>query len=246
MTPMRKVLVVLALLIAAPPACTNRWESAISATEDAPSLDRVKYSEYVPPSGRGRVVIVLSGGHGPSLYTYFPTQLAYYHGYDAVLLDGNDFRPFATGAGENLRQTILRAQRSPHASPGKVAVIGLSAGGGGALAYASTLPDLVSVVVAYYPNTRSIPNKADVVRRWEVPTLVFAGTADSCCDKCCDIDTIRAMAASAKDRGAPLELVVYPGAGHAFNLGFAGLYSPVAAEDSWQRTLAALRQHLGT
>jgi dienelactone hydrolase len=242
MAPMRKILVALAPVIAAPLACTNQSDSAIARAEPAPSLDRVQYYEYPPPSGQGRVVIVLSGSHGPPLYTYFPNQLAHYHGYDAVLLDGKQFHPYATGAAENLRQTILRAQRSPHASPGKVAVIGLSAGGGDVLAYASTMPDLVSMVVAYYPDTRAIPDKADVVRRWEVPTLVFAGTNDG--NPCCAIDTIRAMVASAKDRGAPVELVAYPGAGHGFNL--AGtVYSPVAAEDSWQRTLAALRQHLG-
>jgi dienelactone hydrolase len=239
---MRRVLVVLALLIAALPACANQQGSPISAAEPAPSPDRIAYFEYPPPSGQGRAVIILSGSHGPPLYTYFPSQLAYYQGYDAVLLDGKDFAPYATGAGENLRQTILRAQRSPHASPGKVAVIGLSAGGGDALAYASTMPDLVSIVVAYYPDSKSIPDKADVVRHREVPPLVFAGTNDGCCRYCCDIDTIGAMAASAKDRGAPSELVEYRGAGHAFNL--AGLYIQSAAEDSWQRTLATLRQHL--
>jgi pimeloyl-ACP methyl ester carboxylesterase len=244
MAPMRKILVALALLIASPPACMNSWDSRISAARPSPSPDRIAYFEYSPPSGQGRVVIILSGGHGPNYYSAFASQFAVYHGYDVVLLDGNDFRPYAPGAGENLRQTILRAQRSPHASPGKVAVIGLSAGGGDALAHASTLPDLVSLIVAFYPNTRSIPNKADVVRRWEVPTLVFAGTDDVDYDYCCTIETIRAMAVSAKDRNAPFELVEYRGAGHSFNLPGSGNV-PSAAEDSWRRTLAVLKQHLG-
>jgi dienelactone hydrolase len=130
-------------------------------------------------------------------------------------------------------------QHSPHALPGKAAVVGFSLGGGTAIVHASTQPDLISVVVAYYPGTRFIPDKETLVDHWNVPTLVFAGDEDHF-DNCCLIETIRSMAAYAKDRGAPFDLVVYPGVQHNFIVG-----NQAAAADAWQRTVAALSQHLG-
>jgi dienelactone hydrolase len=208
----------------------------------APPLENLRHTEFVPASGKGRVIIVLSGAFGPEAYSFIPERLAK-QGYYAVLLAGTDFSPRAAGAGDNLRQIILQAQQSPHAVQGKVAVMGFSAGGGAALEYATSLADLVAVVVDYYPATKSISDQADVIRRWNVPTVVFAGEADS--NGCCMIHTIRAMAASAKDRGAPVELVVYPDTNHDFILP-PPFTKPDAAADAWQRTLAALRQYLGS
>jgi dienelactone hydrolase len=214
----------------------------VGCTHPAPPLEKVRSTEFVPAAGQGRVVIVLSGVYGPTAYSFFPEELAR-HGYYAVLFNGPDFSAKATGASDNLRQVISLAQRSPHAMPGRVAVIGFSAGGGGALEHATSQSDLVSVVVGYYPQTNTIYDKEEMVRRWNVPAVVFAGDADS--NGCCMIDTIRSMVASAKDRGASVELVVYPGAGHDFILRGYKLNKEQAG-DAWQRTLDALRRYLGT
>jgi dienelactone hydrolase len=205
----------------------------------APSPENIVNYEFVPPAGQGRVVIVLSGAFGPGMHSGFPAELAKV-GYYAVLFDGRTFSARRPGAGDDLRQVILRAQRSPHASPGKVAVIGFSAGGGGALAYATSMSDLVAVVVAYYPVANGFADREAVVRRWNVPTVMLAGESD----QSCRIEIVSALAASLKERGAPAQLVTYPGTGHDFNLS-VGL-NKSAAEDAWQRTLAALRQHPGT
>jgi len=167
-------------------------------------------------------------------------------GYYVVLTDGHAFPAGDVGGGENLQRMIREAQNSPHALPGKVGVVGLSLGGGDVLVHASTLPSLVSVVVAYYPDTKSIRDKEDLVGRWAVPTLVFAGDKDNDPEQygCCMVDTIKAMAAAAKDRGAPLDLIVYPGARHAFNLPVVQKFDRAATEDAWQRTLLALQQNL--
>ena len=132
-------------------------------------------------------------------------------GYDAVLFDGWDFPRWD------------------------------AKGGGDAIVHASTMRDLVSVVVAFYPGTRFIPDKEALIDRWTVPTLVFAGDADNY-ENCCNKETIRKMASYAEDRGAPFERVVYPGAQHAF---LTDHYKPDAAADSWQRTVVALNQHVG-
>jgi dienelactone hydrolase len=233
MSPIRKAQVMLALLSTGMIGCTHV----------APPLENVAYTEFVPSAGQGQLVVVLSGAFGPQAYTFFPAELARL-GYYAVLFAGTDFGSQATGARDNLQQIILRAQHSPHAIQGKVVVIGFSAGGGAALTYATSMPDLVSLVVAYYPATSAIPDKGDVISRWEVPTLVFAGDADNNINRCCMIDTIRTMAGSARDRGAPVDLVVYHGADHDFILAGPRLKKG-AADDAWQRTLAALHQHLG-
>ena len=39
---------------------------------------------------------------------------------------------------------------------------------------------------------------------------------------------------------------IYPGAEHAFNGPWAWTYSAPAAEDAWRRSVAFLKQHLGT
>jgi len=207
--------------------------------------DRPPYEEFVPPSGQGRVVILISGSSGPSTYVFFAKNLAVI-GYDVVLVNGHDFLAGDVRGDENLRQMILQVQHSPHAAPGKIGAVGLSLGGGDVLVHASTQPDTVAVVVAYYPATRDIENKEELVRRWEVPTLVFAGDSDNASGQhgCCMIGTIEAMAASARARGAPLDLVVYPHVGHGFNLAF-GNFDRYATEDAWQRMTAVLHQNLG-
>jgi dienelactone hydrolase len=211
----------------------------LGCTPPAPTANNIVTTEFVPQAGKGRVVVVLSGSSGPGMYAAFPAKLAK-EGYFAVLIDGKSFAPNRSGGGEALRQIILSAQRSPHAAQGKVAVLGFSWGGGGTLAFATSLPDLIAQVVAFYPVTNKFSDKADVVRRWTVPTLLFAGDID----QTCSIGDMRALVAPLKDRGAPVDLIVYPHAGHDFILPVNP--NPAAAEDAWQRTLAALRQGLGT
>ncbi|HWQ11139.1 MAG TPA: dienelactone hydrolase family protein, partial [Holophaga sp.] len=116
---------------------------------------------YPPTSGKpGPVIIEISGHTGPTSYRPYATELAKL-GYYTVLIDGKDIlNPDHTGSA-NLRKAIKRAQHAPDAIPGKVAVIGFSQGGGGALYEAANLPDDVAMVVAYYPFTRSWANHID-------------------------------------------------------------------------------------
>jgi dienelactone hydrolase len=139
-------------------------------------------------------------------------------------------------------------QVSSHGRAEKVAVIGLSPGGTSALRLASTEPDLVALSVAYYPGTAShwIRDKNELIRRWKVPAIAFAGEDDHGPgdNGCCLTDTIRAMAATAKQPGAPFDLILYPGARHDFVWPSSSAYNKDAAEDAWRRTLAALRRYL--
>ena len=107
---------------------------------------------------------------------------------------------------------MRRHNARPDALPGKAVVIGFSLGGGGALANAASMPDLVSAVVAFYPKTNNMPNMRSIVAQFKVPILVLAGKLDTY-RGCCLIESMKAMETAAKEGGKPFELVVYPEAG---------------------------------
>jgi carboxymethylenebutenolidase len=198
---------------------------------------------YDPPSGRGPIVILLSGASGMNVvYSGYAAKVARL-GYYAVLLDGNDFQgKYGKSAADDLRRVIERAQSSAMALPGKAAVIGFSRGGGGALTHAARMSDLVSAVVAYYPGISFVPDMRAFAAKFQVPVLVLAGERDRYGD-CCLIESMRAMEAAAKEGLAPFELVVYPNAGHAFIWVNTPSYRAEAAADAWQRTTKMLSQY---
>ena len=204
---------------------------------------------YAPATGKpGPVIIAISGHTGPTSYQAYAAELAKL-GYYVVLVDGKDIlNPEHTGPA-NWSKAINRAQNSPNAMPGKVAVIGFSQGGGGALYNAANMPDAVSMVVAYYPYTRTWANNINaLVKRFQVPVLVLAGGKDRYND-CCVIESMRAMEAAANAVQAQFELVVYPEANHGFNLetGASGepirAYRPDDARDAWHRTVEMLKHY---
>ena len=199
--------------------------------------------EYDPPSGRGPLVILLSGASGLERYLSYAADVARL-GYYAILLDGNTYPLGGLGGTGNLRHAIEQAQRSPKALPGKAVVIGFSKGGGGALAHAASMPDIVSAVVAYYPSTRDISDMHSFVAQFKVPILVLAGELDTWYN-CCLIESMKRMETAAKEGGKSFELVVYPKANHMFNLKIEGLdfYRAEDAADAWQRTTKMLSEY---
>jgi dienelactone hydrolase len=193
---------------------------------------------YPPEKGPAPVVILLSGASGPNSYHASAAEIAK-AGFYAVLLDGNDILTRQQNGLGNLQKAIERAQKSPHALPGKVAVVGYSMGGGGALAHAATIPDQVATVVAYYPSTNFVPNAGVLARRFKVPVLVLAGERDDY-RNCCLIGSMRDMESAAKDANARFQLVVYPDGKHGFNLD-GPAYRRDYEQDALKRTLEVLR-----
>jgi dienelactone hydrolase len=183
-------------------------------------------------------VLALSGTSGPKSVEHHAVNVAHL-GYYAVLLDGRDFHPqFGKSAEEELRWVIARAQGSAKALPGKVALIGFSRGGGGALTYAAPMGDLVSAIVAYYPVTVYVSNMRDFVGQFQVPILVMAGDHDGWSP----LDSLRAMEAAAQEGTNPFELVLYPRVEHAF-AALGGTYSREDDAAAWQRTTKMLSQY---
>jgi dienelactone hydrolase len=216
--------------------------SQVCAQERLPSQ-----KEFVPPNGKGRVVVVISGQTGPGSYAYFAKDIAG-QGYDTVLVDGNALWKkgfWNSGAGwPLLKGVIARAQQSPHALPGKAAVIGFSLGGAPSLAYATRTPDSVSAVVAYYPATYFITNPGDFVSKMKVPTLMFPGVLDTY-KKCCLIETARKLAEAANARKIPLRVVEYPDAAHGWAIKYSKEWRGNDAADAFRRTLEHLRENSG-
>jgi dienelactone hydrolase len=227
-------------------AFSSASASAASGVSSEAGSEGIAQTAYTPDNGMGPVIIVISGQTGPASYQSYAEELARL-GYYSVLVAGRDIlNPQLTGSA-NLRKTIERALQSPGAAKGKVAVIGFSLGGGGALYNAASMPKLISMVVAYYPYTRTWANKIDsLVSNFQVPVLVLAAQRDRY-KECCVIETAQAMEAVAKARGAPFELVVYPEANHGFNLKTGASGEPMGAyrgeddRDAWRRTVDMLK-----
>jgi len=209
--------------------------SRVYAQERLPSQ-----KEFEPPNGKGRAVVVISGQTGPGSVAYFAKDIAA-QGYYVVLVNGNDFRKKGEG-GALLKGVISRAQRSPHALPGKAAVIGFSLGGAPSLTYATRMPVSVSAVVAYYPATYFITQPGAFVSQIKVPTLMFAGVLDTY-KNCCVIETARRLAAAARAGKVPLSVIEYPDAAHGWAIKYSKDWRGNDAADAFRRTLDHLRQN---
>ena len=214
---------------------------AIAAHAQDASL---KQQDFAPKSGKGRVVVLISGQTGMPGYTTAAQQIAD-AGFHVVLVDGNDLWIRDTRRAWTLLTTVIaRAQESAQALPGKVGVVGYSLGGAAALTYAARMPDSVATVVAVYPYTAFIKDPADFVAKTRVPVQMYAGTADTYKD-CCLIEMARQLAERAKTASPPvLTLHEYEGAGHGFNLATATRKDQAFGQDAMERTVDRLKQAL--
>jgi dienelactone hydrolase len=201
--------------------------------------------EFRPPSGKGRLVVVLSGHTGPGYYRRASAQIAEL-GYDVVLFDSNKIIASAQQRdyGAALLAAIAQARQMPNALPGKIGLVGFSLGGGLALGPGSKLADEVAVVAAWYPMTSEFKDVPGFASRIRVPVVMFAGTADEY-KFCCLITKANEIAAAAKAANAPFELTTYAGVRHGFVVSDPN-YNPGAMNDAFARTAAALKLRLGS
>lgn len=183
---------------------------------------------------------MISGKSGPSLYAEHARRLSA-SGYAVLLRDGNDFpldRPEACRS--MIREILSEAYLSSGAPKGRAAVIGYSLGGAVALACASSMEEEIAGVVAYYPATAFFKDHERCVERMNVPVLVLQGEDDHFFN-CCRVGPIRRICDMAAGLGKQIQLVVYPDAGHGFNLG--PFKNTKLDEDSHTRTIRALESY---
>lgn len=218
-----KAITLAALLAATPLAGAQAAEWITAATDTRP------------------VVLILSGASGVAPYREFGQKIAGL-GYAAVLVDGNEVSILGAHSAANLSRVLGQVQADARAQPGKVAVVGFSMGGGGALAHATSRPQAVAAVATYYPAVSVLPNPAHTAAAVKVPTLILAGGRDRL-NNCCLVESAREFEKAVTAGGGQLALVEYPQAHHAFNLQGAS-YREGDADDAWTRLRAFLAAHL--
>jgi dienelactone hydrolase len=207
--------------------------------------------------GRYPAVVILHGcsGFGPGNVAVADVLKSF--GYVALAIDSLGQLNACTGGDGAIAEafdayTALDwLARQSFVDPDRVAVLGFSMGG------IATLDDVEAGVgaieraekrhfraaIAYYPCTRY---RAGVMT---VPTLILVGAADDWTPA----SYCREMMARRNGKGAPVKLVVYPGATHAFNTPFAPnpylghhlAYDPQATADAWRQVRNFLQTTLG-
>ena len=193
-----------------------------------------------PKSGSGPAVILISGVSGTALYQDYANSIAEL-GYTAALVSGRDISNQPGASADNLRKVVEALRTDSRVKPGKIAVIGFSLGGGGALLHASNQAEVFSAVAAYYPAVSKIQGLSETAKMVNVPTLILAGEKDKF-NNCCLIESIREFEGVAKSAGLPVEVHSYPDAEHGFNLKVPAFRAQDAA-DAWSRVQEFLSKH---
>ena len=82
-------------------------------------------------------------------------------------------------------------------------------------------------------------NPMELVGDLKCPVLGLYGTKDNASS----VDNLHALEARAKADGKTVDIVLYPGVGHAFHADYRPSYVPSAAEDGWTRCLAWFKKY---
>lgn len=209
--------------------------------------------------GRHPAVVILHGCGGFAVYYPVIADVLKSYGYVALAADSLGGMNVCLRAGGN--GSIAEAfdayaaldwlARQDFVDPDRIAVLGFSMGGIAALddveagvgALEKAEKRHFRAAVAYYPCTRY---GAGVMT---VPTLIFVGDKDDWTPA----TWCREMMARRAGKGAPVTLIVYPGATHAFNvpgqtreyLGHHLAYDPQATADAWRQVRDFLQTTLG-
>lgn len=135
----------------------------------------------------------------------------------------------------NLRQAYDYLDR--YAFAPSVGSIGWCLGGGWSLQTALMLPDQLDAMVMYYGR---VVTDEDLLAPLRMPMLGHFGEQDASIP-ILDVQSFRNVLVR---QGKQADIHIYSGADHAFANPSGGNYSPVAAEESWERTIEFLNANL--
>jgi carboxymethylenebutenolidase len=201
----------------------------------------------VPPSGKGRGVLVLHPWWGLNdTVKGFCTRLAeagfiayapdLYHGQLATSIAEAENLSGALDV-ERAKADVAAAVEylDRRADPGGLAVIGFSLGAFFALDISTTHPDRISAVVLFYGT-----GPGD----FSASKAIYLGHFAEA-DPYEPADYVDGLEKALRAAGRPVTFHHYPGVGHWFcEPDRADAYDPTAAALAWERTLAFLRESL--
>ena len=133
--------------------------------------------------------------------------------------------------------TIDWAKKRPGARADRVGVTGWCWGGGVVYQVAATNPDIKAAVAWYGPPGRPFPDQPapvsgfDVAKDIKAPLLGLYGETDTSPTPA----DARKLGELIKLHNPNVEIVVYPGAGHAFFADYRPSFNAAAAADGWKR-----------
>jgi len=204
-----------------------------------------------PPSGKGPAVVVIQEWWGlvphiedvvnrfskagfaaiaPDLFHGKTTRSPDEAGKMLMELDAERAEREIAGAGEWLL-------KRPECSSKTYGVVGFCMGG--ALAqYTGTKEKNVGAVVSFYGGFKKVPMEWNNLR---APILLIYGEAD----RGVPAEQGRQLEQQLKKMGKSVQVVVYPGAAHAFfNDSRKEVHKPDAAADAWKRTIEFFRANV--
>jgi carboxymethylenebutenolidase len=138
------------------------------------------------------------------------------------------------------------AQRRPNVKADRVGVTGFCWGGSTTIQVAATNPDMKAAVAWYGPPARPYQGASgpvtgfDLAKDIKIPFLGLFGETD----KNPPPEDARKFEELVRAHNPNVEIVVYPGAGHAFHADYRPSYNKAAADDGWNRCLAWFNKHL--
>jgi carboxymethylenebutenolidase len=144
----------------------------------------------------------------------------------------------------DLDAAVAFAKASGKGDTGRLAMTGFCWGGRVTWLYAAHNPGL-KAGVAWYGRlvgeaTQLTPkHPVDVAADLKAPILGLYGGDD----QGIPVETVEKMRAACKTAGKTCEIVVYPGAPHAFHADYRPSYRAEPAKEGWSRLLAWLKQH---
>jgi dienelactone hydrolase len=254
----RLLLTVMLTLWLAP--CVGRSGALIefaNVTQYAKPAQLFGYLARPDGSDRSPGVIILHGCQGFSSSTAGVADSLKNLGYVGLAVDSLGPRGIADACGQLFIDQALDAyaalkflSQQPFVDRSRIALLGRSMGGSSALmavergAIERRFPERFAAAIAYYPSCRGYSPTLIV------PTMILIGEADDSNPA----EACRGMTALPHREGARLDLTVYPGAYHAFDVrefqpgmhvrGHWFEYNEPAATDAWEKVRAFLAVHL--
>jgi carboxymethylenebutenolidase len=163
--------------------------------------------------------------------------------YEDGLLQRDRFRPTVQ---EDLKGAVTFLTQQPFVVPTRIGSVGWCMGGGYSLLLAVADPRLAAAVVYYGPVEPPPGPPTEELRNIKAPMIAHFGLEDYSIA----ITSVKMWANNMKAFGKPLDLHLYPGAGHGFaerqnrTPTHGEKNEPGPAELSWERTMAFLDKHL--